>query len=303
MSKKILKINHYIEYYALKIISFIICILPERLALWKAKNFGTFLYYIIPLRKKIVLRNLSIAFPEKSEDDKRKIALKCYQHYAILFARFMRPPKLSEKYFRDKVINYDDAKAKAIEDFKDKGSIGLTAHFGDWEFLGSVLSFMGYPMTGVAKPMHNPLVDKYVIKMRDKKGLRMIETGGFFKKVVTLIKSKKTVVFIADQDARKDGYFEDFFGKPASTFGGPALFSLKLNLPIYPWFCVSIGGGKYKIIFKDPIFPPKECSDKEEAMREITRKHISVLEEVIREYPEQYFWFHRRWKTKIKKKK
>ncbi len=94
----------------------------------------------------------------------------------------------------------------------------------------------------------------------------------------------------------------NFFNTPASTYIGPAFFHLKTGCPILPVFDIRVGMFKHKILFGNPIFSPADGTN-EEKIAYITQKFSSALEEVVRKYPEQYFWFHKRWKTQPKLKK
>lgn len=289
------KFRHWLEYLLLRFIAGVFCILPEKIALSFAKSLGTFIYYCIPIRKKIVIRNIAQAFPGKDIEFYKRIALSVYQHFMISCAEFSRMKKISKEDIQSKIINFEESQ-KVLNGFREL--ITISGHIGNWELMGAFGTMSKHPVAVVAKPMHNPYVDRYINEIRAEKGYEVIETRTTAKKIITKLRAGVMLGFVADQDARKNGIFVDFFGKPASTYKGPALFSTKLNIPLVPLFCLYVGMGKYKILFKEPLYPPSEISDKEKAIEELTQKYVAVLEEVIREYPEQYFWFHRRWKTK-----
>ncbi|UCH85084.1 MAG: lysophospholipid acyltransferase family protein, partial [Candidatus Latescibacterota bacterium] len=99
------------------------------------------------------------------------------------------------------------------------------------------------------------------------------------------------------QDARHHGIFVDFFGRPASTVRGPAVFAIRRDCPIVPCFLIREGCDRHRAVFERPLWPDERLSGRE-AVRELTQRFTMLLEDYVRKYPEQYFWTHRRWKTK-----
>ena len=122
------------------------------------------------------------------------------------------------------------------------------------------------------------------------------------KTAVSAARRGKWLTIVADQDARRHGIFVDFFGKPASTAEGPALFSWKLNLPIAPLFSVRLPGPRRELkAIGLPLIHPDPSAPREEEIRRLTEAHVRALEDTIRRYPDSYFWLHRRWKTRPKR--
>jgi len=168
--------------------------------------------------------------------------------------------------------------------------------------MGAYFSARGVKMDVLVKALHNNYFDQFVNKRRIKLGYPPIYIHEGIKKILTSLKMGRVVVFVADQDARNKGIFVNFFGVPASTFVGPAFFHLRTGAPILPVFDVRVGLTKHKIIIAPPIAAPDELNEDNKILF-IMQKYNDILERIIREYPDQYFWFHRRWKTQPKSKK
>jgi KDO2-lipid IV(A) lauroyltransferase len=134
--------------------------------------------------------------------------------------------------------------------------------------------------------------------VRTKQGNTLIPKGGSGKKIVELLKENHLIGILSDQNvAAAEGVFVDFFGRPACTGVGLAVMAMRSGAPILPAFMARQKSGKYKLILKPAI--KAVCTDDYEAdLQANTQRFTKIVEEVIREYPEQWFWLHQRWKTK-----
>lgn len=296
----------YFGFFLMLFFIFFFRFLPYEISLRLASILGFLSYYILPIRKKIVLQNIKKLYgdnPDKHEI--RRIARRCYQHTTMTFAEIIISPSFSDK----KILSLF-GHMEGEEYFKEVGSeqgsyFVVTGHLGNWELLGSYFVLRGVPLTVLARPLHNNLWDNYITTSRRKKGIQLLSTRESSRQIITHVREGRVVAFLVDQDARRNGIFVDFLGTPASTFAGPAIFMQRFKKPILPCFSVRTHNGLHKIIFKSPILPIMKNGDyptDDDTIQQIVQQYTHVLESVIREYPEQYFWFHRRWKTKPKHK-
>ena len=291
--------RHFIEYAGLLIAFGIWRTIPFSWALKLADSLAPALAFLFPVRKSVVLRNLNTAFPDLNAKKRKKLLSEIYRNFFLLIIEFI--------HFRNKDsqdATSQIAEIEGAEYFEQVGAGGkpflaITAHIGNWELMGAWFAARGVPLSVLAKPIHNPHVDKMINKMRKQRGMEVISTRGEpIREVLAALKRGRCVAFLADQDARKAGIFVDFFGKPASTFTGPALFAIRSGLPILPAFDIRTGLATHKVVFLPPIYPPSKEEDRESAIQKLTQIHTRILEDIIRQYPEQYFWFHRRWKSR-----
>lgn len=229
----------------------------------------------------------------------REITTATYENLFVFSMEFVHLGKWDKQKIAKRIAEIEGE--EYFLNFSKSGDpyIAVTGHIGNWELMGAYFaSCRDVPVAVVAKPLHNPYVEEMVNNVRTKNGMEVISTReDAAKDILKALRKGKNVVFLADQDARRSGIFVDFFGKKASTFPGPALFAIRSGCPILPVFDIRMKNYRHKIIFYPPIYPTGVSKNREEAVEEITRRHVGVLEDVIRRYPEQYFWFHKRWKT------
>jgi len=155
----------------------------------------------------------------------------------------------------------------------------------------------------VARPLDNPFIDRYIRKFRTSAGLQIIDKNGAAEEAAKVLARGGNLGLVGDQDAGPKGMFVDFFGRPASTFKSIALLALQYQAPILVIACVRTSKPlHYMILLEDAIMPQEYLNDPR-AVRAITQRYTSALERIVRRDPEQYFWFHRRWKTQPPLKK
>lgn len=264
---------------------------------------GTFVFYCIPVRRAVVLSNLEIAFGSShAPEERRRIAHATYRHIAMLvaevFSLWSRGPDWARAQIVDRT-GFDEFIMPMVR--SGKKFLCITGHFGNWELLGASFG-VDYPITAIAKPLHNPVLNDRLAKLRQRYGLDIISTADRFEsgnQVFNALQSGRLVCITADQDARRAGVFVPFFKRAASTFTGPALFAIRHKMPIVPVFLVRLGPGRHRVVVCKPIHPV-EGMPLRAAIEDMTRRHVAALEDVIRLNPTQYFWFHRRWKTSPK---
>tara|TARA_B100001996_G_C18578093_1_gene561145 strand:+ start:343 stop:1005 length:663 start_codon:yes stop_codon:yes gene_type:complete len=217
----------------------------------------------------------------------RKTLRSCYQISVHHFLKFISFPKSwdNSKY----EITGLEILDKAIK--KNRGVIFLASHFGPWEIMGAWLGNNGYHLTGVAQKQKNAGADTFFISQREKSGAKHIYRKDSFDKMYQILEKKKILVLISDQDAKRKGVFVDFLGSTASSPKGAAIFYKNTNAPLVVGTCIEIGHNHYNIEFL-PVNPP------ENTIESITQAYTSIFSQFILKYPEQYFWFHNRWKTK-----
>jgi KDO2-lipid IV(A) lauroyltransferase len=180
-----------------------------------------------------------------------------------------------------------------------KGFVAVTGHLGHWEIMVVDFAFRGIPLSAVVKPLHNGHLSDHIVRTRSASGLNIIFTSKRTQReVIKRLNGGEVVVFVADQDARQFGTFVDFFGRPASTHRGPAMFALRTGLPMLPVFTYWEEGVTHRAIYGEPIYPPENPPDTDLAIQEMTQAFTRQLEALARRVPEQYFWVHKRWKTK-----
>jgi KDO2-lipid IV(A) lauroyltransferase len=195
------------------------------------------------------------------------------------------------KTFNDLKINVKNRNILDAALKLNKGVVFVSGHFGAWEILSAWLSSNGYPITAVAAKQKNRGSNQFFIEHRGQFGMKHVYRRSSLDNMYEILEKNKILALVSDQDARKRGVFINFFNKKASTPKGAARFHLNYGSPIIFTLCYLDNTGKHTIDFI-PI-----NIHKNDTIEIITQKYTSILEAFIRKYPEQYFWFHRRWKT------
>ena len=284
-----------IEYIIFVLFSYSFRILGLGLSRKFASVLAFTFFYLIPIRKKVVLENLKIAFPNNDEVKNKELAFKIYSSFAVTLVEIMCLPFLNKS---DLVNAVECSNPELIvEKFNEgKGVILLSSHFGNWEFIAiSVAIQIQLPFSVVVKPLRNTLVYEWMNKGRTKFGNEVVPLGISIRKTYQTLKEKKIVAMVADQRGPKEGVKVDFFGKKVAVYTGPAALALKTGAPIICGIPIRENNFKYKVTLVE-IQTTNLPDSEEEKILEISQRYTSYLEEVIREHPEQWLWMHKRWK-------
>lgn len=252
-------------------------------------------YYLIPIRKKVVFKNLRMAFPDWDGTKIRKTAWNNYKSIALTFSEILSLENLSTEELTNAVICPN--KNLITEKYnQSRGVILLSAHFGNWEFIAlSVSVQIGIPFSVIVKPQSNHFVSDRMNEYRTKWGNRIIPLGMSVRTIYQELKSKKIIAMVADQRGPADGTRVDFFGIQSAAYDGPAVLAAKTGAPMIYGICVRQPDYTYKVTLEE-IDTSNLPENEERKVKEITQRHTSILELHIRQYPEQWFWMHNRWK-------
>ena len=289
----------YIIYLFLKVSSFFVNLLPEGIAFWLGRQLGKVWYYLDFEHRKVAIQNLRTAFDrEKSAYEIRVIARRTFQNLGMMAVEFFRIPRMDMETFKKRVKMEGVAEALVLLE-KKKGALLLISHFGNWELMGLMSKVIGNPIVVIAKPMKkNQWVDQFITKIRNAAGLEVISTVNASRKVIKALSQNRVVGILIDQRAkRSEGIWADFFGKKAPTTPGLAVLAMKTGAPVVPVFMVRNGFGKHRLIIQKPL-ELVHTGDIKKDVETNTQLFNHTLESMIRQYPDQWFWVHRRWERK-----
>lgn len=252
-------------------------------------------FYFIPIRKKVVIKNLNLAFPANDLKKNKRLAFKIYKSFAITLVEIMCLPFIN----KSQLINAVECTNPEfiIEKYNEgKGLILLSSHFGNWEYGAISIGIqIEKSLSVVVKPLRNTLVNDFMNKGRTKFGNEVVPLGISIRKTYQTLKEKKIVAMVADQRGPIEGMKVDFFEKKVSIYTGPATLALKTGAPILCGIPIRKNNFKYQMTLVEiPQNNLPEEADRKE--KEISQRYTSYLESVIRQYPEQWLWMHKRWK-------
>ena len=297
-SKKMKKKTRYlIEYLGTLLLIRLIRLLSLKRLLRFAEHLGIFAFSRLKIRRNTVMKNLGAAFPEKSEIELLDIAERTYQNFAKTALEFISFPK----YPRDHLLSRCElVNRHYLDDLcqNKQGAVLVAGHFGNWELMGGALAMAGYPVHAVVADQHNHDVDRIMNRHREYMGIKIIHLGAALRGISKALRAHEFVALLSDQNARSQGVFVDFFGRPASTPQGPAVFALKTGCPIIFGSAIRLPNGKHRLEIELVTHDHLSGGATEENVKALTQLYTRKLEDKIREYPDHWFWMHRRWKSK-----
>ena len=290
------KIRWAFEYALLCVLFVLASVLPERWLESMGRAIGRFVFRHVGARRQVVLDNLAHAFPERDVVSLWDLAERAYAHLGATLLAFFTLARLTPARIRARVRLDNTA---YLEDLhaEGRGALLMTGHFGNWELLGAAVAAYGYPARYLVRTQSNPWVDKLQNKIRERGGLGVIRADASVRQLVRHGRDGGYVGILPDANAGDDGIFVDFLGRRASTPRGLAYFAYKLKCPVIPVFLVRQADGTHVARFHDPIVVDPDW-DEQTAILEVTRAATEHLADMVRAHPEQYFWLHRRWKTR-----
>ena len=257
-----------------------------------ARFYVALLDLAIPRLRRTAMRNLELAYPEKSAAERRAITDEVFRSIARLIWVFARFPEINRQNIHE-WIRYEGLEHYLEAKKAGKGILFATGHFGNWELSAFAHALMTEPMHIMIRPLDNPGVDRLVEDRRQLSGNRLIVKWDGARAVLRALHQNDAVGVLIDQNTSlHEGVFVDFFGTPACANTAFAKIAARTGAAVIPGFAIwSEEESKYVLKF----YPPLEISGDP---ADDTRRLHTVLERVIREHPGQWLWIHRRWKTR-----
>jgi len=253
--------------------------------------------YLVDIRhRRIVLQNLCFVYPQWDSRQTRRMARRIFQHFGIVLleilqAPFLEPSALAERVRVEGLALLKDTMTTA------RGCLLFSAHLGNWELGFLALSaHIDRAVTTVAKPIKLQMAHAWLTALRSRFGNRVVFKNGALPFMIRSLRQGDTVAVLIDQGVRRKEAIEvSFFGKRSMATPAAALLGLRCRVPVVPLFCVRGDDGRYTV----KVFPPVDFQRSACLRSDIaafTQALMHILEDVIEEYPEQWFWFHKRWK-------
>ena len=289
-------IGDYLLYCLAKGVSLFFRLIPLGLAIFIGRRLGAFFIFFSRKRYRIAYANLKAALGnERSPKELKRILKNTYANIGQGIVEVFLLPKIDCSYI-ERFIEFEDFDIAEKVLSKGNGLIFLTAHFGTWEISHAALPYKGLCYKGIAREQKPHLLNSLLNDYRQSHGCKIIMKGPAIKDVLRTLRSNGILGMLVDQDAGKSGIFTDLFGRPASWNRGVVEIALKTKADIVPGFAIR-GKGPY-VKFK--VFPPlnlKYGLSTEDAVRDGMNQYARILENTIREHPDQWLWQHRRWKS------
>lgn len=284
-----------LEYILFIGFSYLTKVLGLQLSRRLATPMAALFYYLIPIRKKVVMENLVHAFPEYSREQIKRITFGTYRSFAITLLEVLYIPHISKsEMIKEVKCNNLQLIRKKMED--NTGILYLSAHFGNWEYFALSLGLqIDNPLYLIIKPQRNPYVTEFLNRARTKWTNEVIPMGVSVRQAYKVLSEKKMLAMAADQRGHVESLRTEFFGRPAAMYPGSAVLALRTGASLVYAIIYRSKDYSYTIDFEELKIDDIEGSE-DDKVKEILRRYINKLEEYIRMYPEQWLWMHKRWK-------
>ncbi len=293
-------LRQFLTYLFIRLLGVVVTILPRPIAVVLMKSIGVIAFDYLRIGRSLTLRNLEDAFPDKTPAERRRIGRAAMANLMVVVMDLLRVRFQKREKALSRVKLDPESEAICRQAMQEgRGVVYVAGHYGNWELLGGRLAAIGSPSVAIYQELRNPFLSRELNWIRRKFNIRPALRGVAVREVLKALKAKGAALFVADQEADpENGLMIDFFGKPASTFQGPAALAVRYNTPFLAT-AIHRERGHYRAMCERldlKVFADLPAdADEETRIRRLTEAFVNWLEEMIRTDPRQYLWLHRRW--------
>jgi KDO2-lipid IV(A) lauroyltransferase len=293
------RLRNVVDYLGYLVVRLFVCVvqaMPLETCAAVARFLAMVCSSILKIRRGVVEENLRHAFPEMTADQRRVLRRRMWEHLFLMLVEVIHAPrKVHETNWREyfTLVNADQM-IRAF--FDDRPTVIICGHYGNFELSGFALGILGFPTFTIARPLDNPYVDRFLNEFRGMTGQFILPKSGSAGEVEAVLRRGGILALLADQHAGRKGCWVEFFGRPASSHKGIALFTLASEAPTI--FCFARRGDRPLVhtFGTEAILEPRDMPAEMHSVKGITEWYTRQLEATIRLAPEQYWWLHRRWR-------
>jgi len=279
----------------LKAIAWVFGRLPLPVALALGQGLGWLYGSVIRFHRRDAWEALRRSLPEKNAAERAAILSRMYRNLGMNLVETLRLAALPRERLAE-LLTFEGAEHLHAALARGRGVLVLSAHIGNWDLLCTLAPYFNYPTTIITKEIRNRALNELWMETRRRFGLKFAPAHHSYRQCLHALRNNEIVGFILDQNMiRDEGVFVDFFGQPACTTPGLAFMSAQSRAPVVPVFILRRKGGRHLVRVSPLLEPPPDR--RPETIREYTQRYTRIIEDVVRQYPEQWIWIHRRWRT------
>ncbi len=292
----------WLEYTLARTLLGFLAMLPRRAAVWLMTNLAGLAYHVLGGLRRVAMINLNIAFPELNDADRKRLAKGSFRNLGRVLGEMSHFGSATAASVRELVeFPMDPGVREEIRRLRaeGRGVVLVSPHLGNWEVLVLGWAVFESPLCYLARPLDNPLVEQLTVDLRTKLGNRPINKTHSFMTAARALRREGQLGILADVNAHpKEGVFVPFFGLPACTPSGAALLAMRTNAGIL----VMCGAwdeknDRYVAVHGRMVYPSK-TGDRRRDIVETTAAFTAEVEKLVRQFPDQWMWIHKRWKTR-----
>lgn len=296
-------IEHWLLYVLLRIVLFFVFLFKVETMLKFACFLGRLLWKHYRRGRQRAIDNLKASYPEKDDAWIKKTGRRSFEHLVMLVIDILFTPRLISRKNWQQYSRYKNIEQVKWLMHEGRPLLMVAGHYSNFEIMGYLLGVFGFNVYSIARPLDNKYINRYLYSIRQRRGQKIVDKKSAAVQMEQIVQSGATLCFVADQDAGRKGVFVDFFGRKASSYKSIALLAIQNNTPI----CVGVSRRVDNKFFFEievaRIIFPEEWTDKNDPVNWITAEYTKAFEDAVRKDPSQYWWIHRRWKTRPKSEK
>lgn len=281
-------------YYLLKLLSFLVGLLPNRIRLALGDALGACCWPFVPAKRRNMAVNNAMRALGIDRPQAEHLVRRSGVRFGRMFMEVLCMPRLNKTTIKQKVrFIGEEHLRQALR--HERGVVLITAHCGNWEMLGATLGLYGFPIVAVAQKQTNATMDAFINEHRTAVGQHVTYKSGV-REMIHLLGKNMIIGLLIDQDAGPQGVFVDFFGRKASAPSGAAALARLKDAPIVPVFITDQPDGTHTAI-AHPMLWVEKSADRDADLLQTTQRLYGIVEGHIRQHPQEWFWLHNRWKT------
>ncbi len=278
----------------LRFFSWLFAAMPMRAALATGRGLGRFFGAVVPRNRTRAMENLTRCFPDKSRPECSAIMWRMFANLGMNTVEMLRWLGGRDEEMKSRMVIENEAEGARVL-AGGRGAVALTAHVGNWDLMGMWAASL-FPLTIISKEIKNESLNRFWMEKRKSAKVKIVPAHNSYRQCLRVLKDNECLGFILDQNMiRREGIFVDFFGRPACTTPGLALLAAHAQSPVVPVFMIREADGRHRMKILPALPPPPDR--KPESLAAATQQYTKIIEDVIRAFPDQWIWMHRRWRT------
>ena len=289
----------WLVYIVVRLFAMVMQMFPIDVNLRTARFMGWVWYHIMPRHRERARVHLRLAYGDRfNPEEMDRLSLQSMQQMVMMAVESLFTPRLINEWTWSRYVRLKGMGPLIEELLCERGVIVVTAHYGNWELLGFMMTALGLRAVAVMRPLDNPFLNSYLLDVRVKRGLQLLDKRGATTLSDDTLSGGGALCFLADQNAGRKGEFVDFFGVEASTYRSIALLAIQHKVPIVVGYARRTSERFEYEVGCNRIIRPEEWAGRDDELHWITQEYTRAIEQFVREAPEQYLWIHRRWKSR-----
>ena len=290
------RVADFAAYAAVRTLICIVQALPRSTCERWARRLSGILANRVKIRHSVVRENLTIAFPDFTDEQRRETERGMWEHLLLMVVEIAHANRVIHKTTWRRHLRIHGMEEMVRLLWLERPKVILSGHYGNFELAAYLFGLFGFRIFSVARELDNPLLDRFVTRFRESRGQRILPKKGSAPDVAIVMEENGAIGLLGDQAAGAKGAWVDFFGRPASVHKAIGVFAMSAAAPVLVCSATRRGGLFDYDLRLDGVLDPAAGGADAEDIRALSQWYTRLLEQAIRREPAQYWWVHRRWR-------